>query len=87
MTLICVSAYSHVKPGDEVEIPDGAEYSSLYLAESGSIAAQRAVADRKAADAAAAAQPSAGAARSAASKTPLTPPSTPPPPGDGKEGT
>lgn len=51
MKLICVRAYSDKRPGDEVELPDGAEYSELYLAEPDSVSAVRAIADRQAADA------------------------------------
>jgi hypothetical protein len=91
MKLICIQAYADKRPGDDVDLPvdppgkdkDGSElpppWSELYLAEPGTAAAVRAIADRKAADAAAA--------------TPATPPVTPagkpltPPTPDGKEGT
>jgi hypothetical protein len=74
MKLICVSAYSEFRPGDEVDLPDGAAYSDLYLAEPGSVAAVRVAADRKAADGAAAAAAAVAAAKATAGTKTLTPP-------------
>lgn len=53
--VICVRAHGSWKPGDQVEMPDGAEYSSLYFAEPGT--PEAAAAARAAERAAAAAGP------------------------------
>lgn len=99
MKLIVIRAYSDKVPGDEVDLPvdapekseDGSwkttpPWSELYLAEPDHVQAQRAVADRKAADAAAAAaEAGAKAAKTPpAGGKPLTPTN---PPADGKAGT
>lgn len=62
--VICVRAFSHLKPGDLAEMPDGAEFSDLYFA----------VADSAEGKAAAA---QAAAAKKAAAPAPPPPPATP----------
>lgn len=32
MKLVCVTPFGHLKPGDEVEVPDGAGFDSTYFA-------------------------------------------------------
>lgn len=31
MTLRCIRAFGNFKPGDEVEVPDGAEFDGYYF--------------------------------------------------------
>lgn len=54
MKLIYIRPFGGFAPGDEVEVPDGAEYSGWYLAEPDHPEARRAVAGRNTAPAPAA---------------------------------
>lgn len=77
MKLIYIRPFGGFLPGDETEVPDGAQYSALYLAEPDHPQAKRAVAGRLAASAA---EPAVvAAAKAAVSKPALTPPATQPP--------
>jgi hypothetical protein len=47
--VVCITGHGGLQPGDVTEVPDGAEVSEDHFAEPGSPAAERAIADAKAA--------------------------------------
>lgn len=72
MQVICVRAHAAWKPGDQVEMPDGAGYSGLYFAAPDSLEARVALArkaEREAAEKAVAAAAQAKAAAAAGKPT------------------
>ena len=50
--VVCVTPFGTLRPGDEAEVPSGAEVSGEYFADLGSAAAMRAAAEAAAGSAA-----------------------------------
>lgn len=85
MQKVVIRAYGHYKPGDLVDVPDGAEVSPLYLADAPSGVAGRAVREAEAAAEAAAAAKS-GRDRADAPASQLKPAAAPAAAGTPKAG-